>query len=142
MPGYWRRPAETEAALRDGWLHTGDVGYRDPMGWFHLLERMDDLVKVSGFRVYPGSVERVLARHAAVREAAAFGVRDPRLGERVEAAVVLADGSPRAMDDVLRHCRSHLAPYEVPSRLHAHRELPRSATGKVMRRALREALAR
>lgn len=141
MSGYWRRPLDTARAMRGGWLHTGDIGYRDPMGWFHLLERMDDLVKVSGFRVHPGNVERVLASHPAVRDAAAFGVHDAERGERVEAAVVLGNPSPHVVDDLLEHCRARLAPYEVPRRLHLRQELPRNAIGKVLRRELRVALS-
>jgi long-chain acyl-CoA synthetase len=144
MLGYWNRPEETARALRGGWLHTGDMGYADEQGRFHLVDRAADLAKVAGFRVYPATVEAVLREHGTVADVAAYGVTDAARGERLEAAVVLSsapdgEASDAAADELRRHCAARLASYEVPSRVHVCRELPRSATGKISRPALRAA---
>ena len=139
MVGYWNRPEETARALRGGWLHTGDMGFADEHGRFHLVDRAADLVKVAGFRVYPATVEAALRQHPMVVDAAAYGITDAARGERLEAAVVLSRSDDSAADELRRHCAARLAPYEVPSRVHICRELPRSATGKISRPALRAA---
>ena len=139
MVGYWNRPEETARALRGGWLHTGDMGFADEHGRFHLVDRAADLVKVAGFRVYPATVEAALRQHPMVVDAAAYGITDAARGERLEAAVVLSRSDDSAADELRRHCAARLAPYEVPSRVHICRELPRSPTGKISRPALRAA---
>ena len=138
MLGYWRRPTETAQALRGGWLHTGDLGVRDKDGYYHLQDRMHDLVKVAGYRVFPSSVELVLQSHPAVCESVAFGVSDPVHGELLEAAVVCAPGRRASEHELLAHCQSRLARYQVPARIHLRDELPRNTTGKVLRRELRD----
>ena len=139
MLGYWNRPEETAHVLRGGWLHTGDIGYADDSRRFVLVDRMADLVKVNGFRVYPATVEAVLRAHPSVADVAAFGIVDVAHGERLEVAVVLSPESDTTPDALRRYCVARLAPYEVPSRVHVCSELPRSGTGKVSRPELRTA---
>jgi long-chain acyl-CoA synthetase len=137
MLGYWRRPDLTRAAIRDGWLRTGDLGRMDADGYLTLGDRLKDVVNVAGFKVFPAQVERILHLHPRVAEAAAYGAPDGCGGERVEAAIVLR-GGPAATDDVVEHCRVRLAGYEVPARVRVVDALPRNASGKVVRRLLRE----
>jgi long-chain acyl-CoA synthetase len=139
--GYWQRPEDTEAILHDGWLHTGDVAYRDADGSLFIVDRTKDLVIVSGFNVYPTEVEDALLAHPDVLEAAAIGVSDPRTGEAVKAYVVPALGVTLSADDLLEHLGSRLARFKLPREIEIVDELPRHPTGKVLRRALREGAA-
>lgn len=135
--GYHDRPDATAAALRDGWMHTGDHGHIDPDGYLVLVGRRSDLVLVGGLNVYPGEVEQVLADIPGVREVAVFGIADPDLGEVPHAAFV-GESSP----DVVRvAARARLAPYKVPRQFHRLDALPRNAMGKVQKDALRRRLA-
>jgi long-chain acyl-CoA synthetase len=138
MLGYWGRPEETARAVRDGWLHTGDVGYQDEDGYLHLLDRLKDMVNVAGLKVWPAEVERVLFEHAAIRDATVYGVDDPIRGEQVMADVVCRAGSPASEADVLAFCRQRLAEYKLPVAINVVDQLPRSANGKVLKRVLRE----
>jgi long-chain acyl-CoA synthetase len=137
MLGYWGRPDETAARLRQGWLHTGDIGRVDQDGYLYLIDRLDDRINVAGQKVYPAEVEAVLTRHPGVCGAAAYAVTDAVFGQRVAATVVLAAVHPARPDDLLAVCRSALAPYKVPVRIDVSAELPVSPTGKVLRRELR-----
>jgi long-chain acyl-CoA synthetase len=134
--GYWEDPEATARALRDGWLHTGDVGFCDPDGELHLVDRAKDLVIVSGFNVYPAEVEEVLLAHPDVADAAVVGVPHPRTGEAVAAFVVPEAG--RALDpDALRaFVARHLARYKVPGPVRVVEALPRNEAGKLIRREL------
>jgi long-chain acyl-CoA synthetase len=136
--GYWNRPAETEETFRDGWLRTGDVAYRDGDGYYFIVDRMKDLVIVSGFNVYPREVEEVIAAHPGVAECAVIGVPDERTGEAVKALVVPRAGETLTEDEVVEHCRHSLARFKVPRHVEFVEALPRHVTGKVLRRALRE----
>ena len=142
MLGYWRRPALTEAVLRGGWLRTGDVGYLDERGYVFLLGRLDDVINVSGFKVYPEEVERVLRAQPGVAEVSAYGVPDGARGARVEVALVRIPGDAGSDAEfaaaTLASVARRLAPYQVPARIHVRAALPRGASGKVLRRALRE----
>ena len=147
MLGYWRKPSLTAAALRGGWLRTGDVGYLDERGFVFLIGRLDDVVNVSGFKVHPEEVERVLRDQPGVAEASAYGVPDPTRGARVEAAVVRLPGAITSDAEfaatTLASIARRLAPYQLPTRIHVRETLPRNPSGKVLRRALREsAIAR
>jgi O-succinylbenzoic acid--CoA ligase len=136
MTGYLGRPEETARALRGGWLHTGDVGLLDSRGWLRVLDRRQDLVVSGGENVYPTEVEAVLTAHPEVAEAAVAGEPDADLGQRVVAAVVLRPGA-RCDEAALRaFCRGRLAGYKVPRRLLFLAELPRTSSGKVLRRSL------
>jgi O-succinylbenzoic acid--CoA ligase len=135
--GYWRRPEETARALRDGWLHTGDLGRLDAAGRLHVIERRADLIVSGGENVYPAEVERVLLAHPAVAEAGVAGVPDPELGARPCAWLVARGDEPS--DSALRqHCRERLAAYKIPARFRIVESLPRTATGKLQRARLRE----
>ena len=140
VPGYWNKPDETAHAIRDGWLYTGDVGKMDADGWFYVVDRKKDLINVSGFKVWPRDVEDVLYQHPAVREAAVIGVPDPYRGETVKAFVVLKDEwrdrvSPAELIDF---CKSRMAAYKYPRVVEIAAEIPKTTTGKFLRRVLRD----
>ncbi|MFF8811962.1 long-chain-fatty-acid--CoA ligase [Streptomyces pactum] len=138
MEGYWRRPAATAEALVDGWLYTGDAGRVDADGYVYIQDRIKDMVLVAGENVYPAEVEHALRGHPSVADAAVTGVPDRLRGERVHAWVVPGPGghpSPRELREFLRH---RLADYKVPTTYGFVAELPRTASGKVLRRALRD----
>ena len=138
MKGYWNRPDETAIALRDGWLYTGDVARMDEDGFFYIVQRKKDMVIVSGFNVYPNEVEDVIFTHPAVLEAAVIGVPDAYRGEAVKLFVVPRPGAQVTADELTEHARARLAKYKVPSQVEFMDSLPKSAVGKVLRRALRE----
>jgi len=137
MQGYWGKPAETAAALQDGWYRSGDLGRLDDEGWLFLVDRAKDMVVTGGENVYSTEVEDALLDHPAVREAAVFGVPDPRWGEAVHAVVVLrAEVTPAQLD---AHLRERIAGYKLPKTVEVRTEpLPVSGAGKVLKRALRE----
>jgi long-chain acyl-CoA synthetase len=135
MSGYWNDAEATAAALRGGWLHTGDVG-RFEDGYLYLVARKSDVIISGGSNIYPREVEDVLHRHPAVREACVFGVPDPKWGESVVAAVVAS--APVDSDELLEHCRAHIASFKKPKRIEFVDALPKNAYGKILRRELRE----
>ncbi len=141
VAGYWNRPEDT-AALRDanGWLRTGDVGRFDADGFLYITDRAKDMVISGGENVYPAEVEKVLAAHPSILEVAVIGTPDERWGELVTAVVVAADGIELTLDDVQAFARQHLGGYKVPRRLELVDVLPRNASGKVLKRSIREQL--
>ncbi len=136
-PGYLNRPEATAATLRDGWLRTGDLGYLDEEGYLYVVDRRDDLIVSGGENVYPAEVEAALLAHPAVAEAAVVGVPDPEWGQRVVAAVRPAAGAAVREGELQAWCRQRLAGYKVPKEIRLVSELPRNATGKLLRRAVR-----
>ena len=136
-PGYLNRPEATSAALRDGWLRTGDLGYLDEEGYLYVVDRREDLVVSGGENVYPAEVEAALLAHPAVAEAVVVGVPDPEWGQRVVAAVRLVAGATVSAGELQAWCRQRLAGYKVPKEIRIVAELPRNATGKLLRRAVR-----
>jgi long-chain acyl-CoA synthetase len=146
MMGFWNRPGETREALRDHtedgvtrrWLHTGDLGYLDADGYVFIVDRKKDLIKTSGFQVWPREIEEVLAAHPAVLEVGVAGVADDTKGEMVKAWVVLRPNQTADEAALRAFCRERLAPYKVPSRIEFRPELPKSMVGKVLRRVLRD----
>jgi acyl-CoA synthetase (AMP-forming)/AMP-acid ligase II len=140
MSGYWRNATATKRALKGGWLHTGDIGLFDKHGRLHLLDRKDDMIITGGSNVYPREVEDILLLHHGVREAAVFGVRDPLWGESVIAAVVPFPDCTLNQDDLIEHCRTHMASFKKPRRIQIVDELPKNAYGKIMRKNLRAML--
>jgi long-chain acyl-CoA synthetase len=140
VPGYWHKPEETAKALPGGVLHTGDVGYMDRDGWFYLVDRKKDQINVSGYKVWPREVEDVLYEHAAVREAAVVGVPDPYRGETVKAYVSLKAGRAVTPAELAAHCQDRLAAYKYPREVEILDELPKTVTGKLLRRELRDRL--
>jgi long-chain acyl-CoA synthetase len=137
VPGYWNKPEETAKALPGGALHTGDVGYMDRDGWFYIVDRKKDQINVSGYKVWPREVEDVLYEHAAVREAAVVGVADPYRGETVKAYVSLKAGRTVTPAELIAHCKQRLAAYKYPREVEILAELPKTVTGKLLRRELR-----
>jgi long-chain acyl-CoA synthetase len=142
MQGYWGRPEDTDKALRHGWLHSGDIGRMDADGYVYIVDRVKDMVNVSGFKVWPAEVEHVLYRHAAVQEVAVYGTPDPLKGEQVRAAVVLKAGKHASADELAQFCRDRLAAYKIPAQVDLVKELPKSATGKILKRVLRDQAAK
>jgi acyl-CoA synthetase (AMP-forming)/AMP-acid ligase II len=141
MLGYWRRPNETAVTvLPDGWLRTGDVGFVDDNGYVYIRDRLKDMIITGGENVYPIEVENVLTEHPDVADAAVVGLPDPLWGEAVTAVVVPQSGQSVHRDDLVAFCRARLAGYKCPKQIHLVDGLPRNATGKVLRRVLRESL--
>lgn len=138
MAGYWRNPEATAEALRNGWLHTGDLGYLDDRGYLFLQDRTRDVIITGGANVYCREVEDVLLRHPAIHDAVVFGIPDDEWGEAVMAVVVLAPGADLSEAETMAFCRDHLAGYKKPKRVEFVAEIPRNAYGKVTRRELRE----
>jgi long-chain acyl-CoA synthetase len=139
MQGYWNNPDETKRAFRNGMFRTGDIGYRDADGYFYILDRLRDMIVTGGENVYCREVEAVLCEHPAVREAAVFGIPDPKWGELVMACVVLKPGEVLIADDLMACCRRSLANYKIPRRVEfVDTELPKSGSGKILKRILRE----
>ncbi len=136
MLEYWGRQEATAETIRDGWLFTGDLGYMDEDGYLYLVDRKKDLIKPSGFQVWPREVEEVIASHPAVAEVGVAGVPDPYQGEAVKAWVVLNAGESVTVDDLRAFCKEELAAYKVPRRIEFRDSLPKSAVGKVLRRQL------
>jgi O-succinylbenzoic acid--CoA ligase len=137
-PGYLNNPDATARAIRDGWLHTGDVGYLDEEGYLYILDRRDDLIVSGGENVYPAEIEAVLQSHPDVLEGGVYGVLDERWGQSPVAAVVLRAGAEVTPETLLAYCRERLAAYKAPSSIEFRAELPRNAAGKLVRRRLLE----
>lgn len=137
MKGYLNNPQATDETIVDGWLRTGDVAKVDEDGYLYIVDRIKDMVIVSGFNVYPAEVEDALTRCGRVAEAAVIGLDDPETGERVVAYVVPADNSVTE-DEIIAHCKEHLTAYKVPKTVEFVSELPKSPVGKVLRRELRD----
>ena len=143
MRGYWSNEAETRLVMRQGpdgdaWLYTGDLGYLDEDGYVFLVDRKKDLIKVSGYQVWPREIEEVLSTHPAVLEVGVAAVPDPTKGEVPKAWVVPRAGAKPLPDELKAYCRERLAPYKVPGQIVIVAELPKSGAGKVLRRKLKE----
>jgi len=136
--GYWGEPPKGESMLREGWLFTGDLGYMDEDGYLFIVDRKKDVIKASGFQVWPREVEEVIASHPAVLQVGVAGVPDPQRGEAVKAWVVLKQGTHTTADEVRGYCRDHLAAYKVPRQVEFRTSLPTTLVGKVLRRELRD----
>ena len=133
---YWQKPQETEAAFRDGWFLTGDMGRRDQAGWYFLVDRKKDVIVASGFKVWPREVEDVLYTHPDVREAGVVGVPDTYRGETVQAVVSLRPEASCTADDIIAFCRTRMAAFKCPRLVEIVDDLPKTLTGKVLRREL------
>ena len=142
MKGYWGRPKDSEWALRGGWLHSGDIGRMDEEGYVYIVDRVKDMINVSGFKVWPAEVENALYRHPAVKEVAVYGVPDPLKGEQVRVALVLKEGAQASPGEFIAWCREKLASYKAPEQVEFVTELPKSATGKILKRVLRDQAAK
>jgi fatty-acyl-CoA synthase len=138
MLGYLDMPEATAETLRQGWLHTGDVGVFDEQGYLTIKDRLRDVIITGGFNVYPNDVEAVLVRHPAVQEAVVFGVPDEKWGEAVHAAVKPRPGAVVDPDAVIAHAKAELGSVKAPKQVHVVPDLPRNPVGKVVRREARE----
>ncbi|GHF15694.1 class I adenylate-forming enzyme family protein [Streptomyces fumanus] len=137
VPGYWRRPDATAETFPGGELRTGDIGFMDEHGWLYVVDRKKDMINASGFKVWPREVEDVLYTHPAVREAAVVGVPDGYRGETVKAYISLRPGVAADPDDLAAYCEERLAAYKYPRQVEILPELPKTASGKILRRELR-----
>ncbi|MGH7277973.1 MAG: class I adenylate-forming enzyme family protein [Candidatus Rokuibacteriota bacterium] len=137
MRGYFGNPQATAEAIRDGWLHSGDIGYRDADGYYYIVDRVKDMINVSGFKVFPREVEEVLFRHESVKDVAVIGVPDAVRGEAVTAFVVLNDGAAVSAETLRTLCRDAIASYKVPETIRFIPALPKNPTGKILKKELR-----
>ncbi|HRO58047.1 MAG TPA: long-chain fatty acid--CoA ligase [Burkholderiaceae bacterium] len=138
MKGYWNRPEDSERTLRGGWLHSGDIGRMDEDGYVYIVDRVKDMINVSGFKVWPAEVEQYLYRMPQVQELAVYGVPHPEKGEQVAVAIVPKAGHALDAEQVIAWCRESIAAYKVPAIVEIVDELPKSPTGKILKRVLRE----
>ena len=140
IPGYWKKPEETAHAIRNGWLYTGDVGKMDEEGWFFVVDRKKDMIVASGYKVWPRDVEDVLYQHPAVMETAVVGVPDAYRGETVKAFVALKKGMEDTVtpEQIIAFCKKRMAAYKYPRQIEIVSEIPKTLTGKFLRRSFRE----
>ena len=138
MLGYWNQPAETAKVMRNGWLLTGDIGYRDPQGYYFITDRKKDMLLVNGINVYPREIEEILYQYPGVKEAAVVGQPDPRKGEQPVAFVSANDGAVLEEKALQKFVRGKLADYKVPRKVMVLPGLPRNATGKILKTVLRQ----
>jgi long-chain acyl-CoA synthetase len=140
VAGYWEKPQETANAIRKGYLYTGDVAKMDEEGWFYIVDRKKDMIIASGYKVWPREVEDILYQHPAVREAAVVGVPDPYRGETVAAYVALKSGyeGKVTVEELIEFCKQRMANYKYPRQVEILDDLPKTPTGKFLRRELRE----
>lgn len=140
IPGYWQKPEETAHAIRNGWLYSGDIGVMDKDGWFYVVDRKKDLIVASGYKVWPRDVEDVIYQHPAVKETAVVGVPDQYRGETVKAFVSLKDGQEGKVtpEEIVSFCKSRMAAYKYPRQVEFVPEIPKTLTGKLLRRSLRD----
>jgi acyl-CoA synthetase (AMP-forming)/AMP-acid ligase II len=141
-PGYWNRPEETAAAFSDGWLRTGDLATLDSEGYVNIVDRKKDMIVTGGENVYSTEVENVLYMHPKILEAAVFGVPDERWGEAVKAAVVLRAGETATADEIIAFCKEHQAAYKAPKTIVFLDELPKTGSGKIYKKGLRDPFLR
>ncbi|OYW11452.1 MAG: acyl-CoA synthetase, partial [Acidiphilium sp. 37-67-22] len=137
VPGYWNKPDKTAEAIRNGRFHTGDVGFMDKDGWFYLVDRKKDMINAAGYKVWPREVEDVLYTHPAVREAAVVGIADAYRGETVKAVISLRPGTQVTQEEIVAFCKERMAAYKYPRLVEIIDDLPKTVTGKILRRELR-----
>ncbi|HEA47419.1 MAG TPA: long-chain fatty acid--CoA ligase, partial [bacterium] len=138
MRGYYNLPRETEETLKRGWLYTGDLAKMDDEGYIYIVDRKKDMIIVRGLNVYPREVEEVLYSHPAIAEAAVVGVKDRTKGEVPKAFLALKEGKSISKKEIIKYCQEKLASYKVPHKIEFRKELPKTSTGKILKRALKE----
>jgi len=138
MKGYWNRPEETAAALKDGWLHSGDIGRLDEDGYLYIVDRIKDMIKYKGYNVFPRNLEELLYQHPKIKEAAVIGIPDPAVTEYPRAYVVLKEGERASAEEILADINSKVGGYEKIRELVFREALPVSLAGKVLKRELRK----
>jgi long-chain acyl-CoA synthetase len=137
MKGYYKRPETTAEAIKDGWFATGDIAHRDEDGYYFIVDRKKDMIIRGGFNVYPREIEEVLYAHPAIGEAAVIGVKHESHGEEVKAVVAFKPGHEESVDGLILYCKEHLAAYKYPRIIEVRETLPKTATGKILKRELR-----
>ncbi|MBC8176997.1 MAG: long-chain fatty acid--CoA ligase [Desulfobacteraceae bacterium] len=137
MKGYWRNPEATEDTIRNGWLHTGDMGYMDEKGYLFIMDRSKDMIISGGENIYPREIEEVLIKHPAVREVAVIGIPDPKWGDAIKAVISLLPGQSATEEELILFCRNNIASYKKPKSVDFVDELPKNNYGKVLKRDLR-----
>jgi long-chain acyl-CoA synthetase len=137
MKGYYKRSDANAEAIKDGWFFTGDVAYQDEDGYFFIKDRVKDMIIRGGFNVYPREIEEVLYGHPAVAEAAVIGIHDPALGEEIKAVVAFKPGHIAAEQEIIDYCKERLAAYKYPRSVEMRDTLPKTATGKILKRELK-----
>jgi len=137
MKGYWRNEEATKETIRNGWLHTGDMGYMDERGYLFIMDRSKDMIISGGENIYPREIEEVLVKHPAVREVAVIGVPDPKWGEAIKAVVSLIEGTQVTEADLILFCKNSIAGYKKPKSIDFVKELPKNNYGKILKRELR-----
>ena len=140
-PGYWNRPDETQKAFKDGWLYTGDMAVMDQEGYVNIVDRKKDMIITGGENVYSVEVENVLYTHPAILEAAVIGVPDPKWGEAVKAVVVLRPGAKATEQEIIEYCKKRMARYKAPKSVDFVPELPKTGSGKIYKKGLKEKYA-
>jgi long-chain acyl-CoA synthetase len=138
MAGYFRNAEATRQVLRDGWFHSGDIGYRDEDGYYFIVDRLKDMINCAGFKVWPREVEEVLYQHPAVEECAVAAAADPIKGETVRAFVKVRAAENVSAAALRAHCERRMARYKIPSEFVFDRPIPRNPSGKILKRLLRE----
>jgi acyl-CoA synthetase (AMP-forming)/AMP-acid ligase II len=138
MKGYWRNPEATKESIRNGWLHTGDMGYLDESGYLFIMDRSKDMLISGGENIYPREIEEVIIKHPCVREVAVIGIPDPKWGEAVKAVVSLVEGKSLTEDELISYCKNKLASFKKPKSVDFVDELPKNNTGKILKRELRD----
>lgn len=138
MKRYWKLPKESAEKLKDGWLHTGDLGKFDEDGYIYIVDRKNDMIISGGVNIYPREIEEVLYQHPSVFEASVIGVPDDYWGEAVKAIIVLKERADVSESEIIKHCGEHLAGYKKPKSVEFWKELPKSPQGKILKRAIRE----
>jgi len=136
LKGYFKNPEATELAFRNGWFHTGDIGYRDQDGFFYIVDRKSDMIIRGGENIYPREIDEVLYQHPAVAAAATIGVPDQLYGEEVAAFIVLKDGMKAKEEELIAHCQSELADFKCPKSIRIVKDIPKGPTGKLLKREL------
>jgi long-chain acyl-CoA synthetase len=137
MKGYYKRPEATAESIQDGWFATGDIAHRDEEGFYFIVDRKKDMIIRGGFNVYPREIEEVLYAHPAIGEAAVIGVAHESHGEEVKAVVAFKPGQEESVDGLILYCKEHLAAYKYPRIIEVRESLPKTATGKILKRELR-----
>ncbi len=137
MLGYWNQPEATRTTIRNGWIHSGDIGYIDAEGYLHVIDRMKDMIVSGGENVYPAEIEKVILEIPGIEEASVIGIPDDKWGEAPKAFIVLTNTNTPSNEEIIQHCRKKLAGYKIPRHIEKIDELPKNASGKVLKKILR-----
>jgi long-chain acyl-CoA synthetase len=140
LKGYYKNPDATATAFRNGWFHTGDIGYRDADGFYYIVDRKTDMIIRGGENIYPREIDEVLYQHPSVATAAVVGVPDDLYGEEVAAVIVLKDGATSSEQELIEFCKARLADYKCPKKVHFAHDIPKGPTGKLLKRELAQML--